>query len=55
MINQINVGVDSDFTKEKVGFGKPIPEDVILRELLIRKAAVLQLRDNSRGDRHRDK
>lgn len=50
MINQINVGIDSDFTKEKVGFGNPIPEEVILRELLIRKEAVLQLRDTSRGE-----
>lgn len=55
MINQLNVGVDSDFTKEKVGFGNPIPEDVILRELLIRKEVVLQLRGSSRGDQHRDK
>jgi calcineurin-like phosphoesterase family protein len=50
LINQINVGVDSDFTREKVGFGNLIPEEVILDELKIRKLEVLRLREESRSN-----
>jgi hypothetical protein len=48
MVNQINVGVDSDFTREKVGFGNLIPEEMILEELKLRKVEVLRLREESR-------
>lgn len=44
MINQINVGIDSDFTKAKVGFGNLIPEEVLLADLPRRKEEVLKLR-----------
>lgn len=48
LVNQINVGVDSDFTREKVGFGNLIPEEMILDELKVRKLEVLRLREESR-------
>ncbi|UNK20469.1 3'-5' exonuclease [Paenibacillus sp. N3/727] len=44
MINQINVGVDSLFTEEKVGFGGLIPEEMLLDELRLRKEEVLKQR-----------
>lgn len=44
MINQINVGIDSDFTKEKVGFGNLIPEEILLADLPRRKEEILKLR-----------
>lgn len=44
MINQINVGVDSIFTKEKVGLGNPIPEELLIEDLSMRKEEVLKER-----------
>lgn len=44
MINQINVGIDSVFTKEKVGFGNLIPEELLIEDLFIRKEEVLKQR-----------
>lgn len=49
LVNQINVGVDSDFTREKVGFGNLIHEETILEELKIRKVEVLRLREESKS------
>ncbi|WP_440109937.1 metallophosphoesterase [Paenibacillus sp. QZ-Y1] len=43
-INQINVGIDSPFTRDCVGFGNLIPEELILEELKDRKEQVMQLR-----------
>ncbi|PZT52200.1 metallophosphoesterase [Paenibacillus silvae] len=43
-VNQINVGIDSTFTKDSVGFGNLIPEELILEELKVRKEQVLELR-----------
>lgn len=51
LINQINVGVDSDFTRDKVGFGNLIPEEMIFDELKLRKLEVLRLREESRVER----
>ncbi|WP_124115298.1 metallophosphoesterase family protein [Paenibacillus xylanexedens] len=45
-VNQINVGIDSPFTKNSVGFGNLIPEELILEELKTRKEQVLDLRSN---------
>ncbi|WP_405169467.1 metallophosphoesterase [Paenibacillus sp. FSL H3-0286] len=45
-VNQINVGVDSPFTKGAVGFGNLIPEELLLSELKIRKELVMELRTN---------
>lgn len=45
-VNQINVGIDSQFTKAAVGFGNLIPEELILEELKVRKDRVLELRSN---------
>lgn len=45
-VNQINVGIDSPFTKAHVGFGHLISEELILEELKIRKEQVLELRLN---------
>ncbi|QWU14200.1 Calcineurin-like phosphoesterase superfamily protein [Paenibacillus sophorae] len=50
LVNQINVGVDSDFIREKVGFGSLIPEEMILDELKIRKEMVLELRASGREE-----
>lgn len=44
MINQINVGINSSFTKEKVGFGNPIPEEMLIEDLSKRKEEVLKQR-----------
>ncbi|MEK4006552.1 metallophosphoesterase family protein [Paenibacillus sp. FSL H3-0333] len=48
-VNQINVGVDSSFTKKNVGFGNLIPEELLLQELVTRKIQILDLRSN-RGE-----
>ncbi|OMD76903.1 metallophosphoesterase [Paenibacillus odorifer] len=50
LVNQINVGVDSDFTREVVGFGNLIPEELVLEELKSRKIEVLRLREEIRED-----
>lgn len=48
-INQINVGVDSPFISRTVGFGNLIPEEYLLRELVVVKEKVLELRSAGRG------
>lgn len=43
-VNQINVGVDSSFTADKVGFGNLIPEEIIIENLAWRKEEVMKFR-----------
>ncbi|MBT2760004.1 metallophosphoesterase [Paenibacillus sp. ISL-20] len=45
-INQINVGVDSSFTKSLVGFGNLIPEDLLLDGLPFIKEEIMTLRNS---------
>jgi calcineurin-like phosphoesterase family protein len=47
-INQINVEIDSPFTRDAVGFGNLIPEELIMEELKIRKELVMSLREENR-------
>jgi len=48
-VNQINVGIDSPFTRDVVGFGNLIPEELIMEELKIRKDQVMSLREERRN------
>lgn len=45
-IGQINVGVDSDFVKETVGFGRLIPEDLLLKKCDEEYKKIIEIRNN---------
>lgn len=44
MANQINVGVDSPWVKDSLGFGRMVPEELLLDSLAARKETIMTMR-----------